>query len=322
MKRVCIDTDRFDSFRAPCHRDDFIVAAHALQGAAGAEYPPADYYVIDECPPNELAARLAAVRGRGRTLCLMKDVGPDERRALLAGGVVDVVDPDDRGNALAYVKMLDTDPAPSAGAIIVLDSDRLHHAAIGGIVTRFGYRVLFADRTDHIGDHMHKSNVQFVLINLGMDLAEVNEFVRAYATRVEMRTVPVIAYREMSQGLYIHEILRGLNRLTRFVLSIEELYSFLVDIMFRKDVIPLLDGLNYSADFKASSCYAREPLKKIYYLNEGNFFGGENILNRENMERMEGGRNLLSQAFFRVKGLRWLRSEARERNLATCGAGV
>ncbi|HOO70150.1 MAG TPA: hypothetical protein PK926_00195 [Spirochaetota bacterium] len=324
MKRICFLTDHFDSFKPSCHEGEFHYYYYDQSTALSAEteIPQADYYVVDDCRSSYLDRILGSLHDRGYVICLLDDVDDTRRNILVRKGVTDVMARDERADVIPYIKALETDPSSVPGKMLVLDDVALHRKAISNIIGRFGYRLLFAEDTVSLIDHMQKSNLQFVLVNLGMDPRELNEFVRSYTTRVEMRTVPIIMYKEMSAGLYIHEIMRGLNRLTRFILSTDELYSFLVDIMFRKDIIPLLDGLNYSVDFKGSSYYAQEPLKKIYYLKEGDLFSTENILHRENIDRIEGVLSLINQSIFRVKGLRWLRRDFSRTDFTTCGAGV
>ena len=328
MKRVCFITDRKDFFPAACYEGDFdfsfIPPSSWVEGGfSSSGMPSPDYCIIARaCVSANLEPVLKSMGTDPYAICLIDAMDDDLRSVLVRNGVTDVIDPNQRRDLVTYIETLEDRHLGMSGNIVVLDDDEVHRRAIRNIVSRFGYRVLYADRAETMIELMQKPNLQFVLVNLGIDACELNEFLRHHSIRVEMRSTPVIAYRDMSSGPYIHEFLRGLNRLTRFILSPDELYGFLVDIMFKKDIMPLLDGLNYSVDYKSSSHYAQEPLKRIYYINEGELFRGENILRSENLDRIEGVLSLINKSLSRVRGLKWLRRDVSRADFTTCGAGV
>ena len=72
-------------------------------------------------------------------------------------------------------------------------------------------------------DDLKKKDIQFILINSGMDNLDFPSLVKKSLSRVEMRKHPVIAYKDMTKGIFVHEVATGLNRLTKVILNIQEL---------------------------------------------------------------------------------------------------
>ena len=328
VKQICFLGNEFKESTGLFHADHISLSFFDIQQAdeifckdVSAQY---DYCLIDGDFIDN--GNLEKILGYFIECChviYMSDIISDETgKILLQQGVVDAISRCAVCDIVSYVKSLELKQVVSTGKILILEDDAKRKRAIDAIVSRFGYKAEYAMTSDEMQQCVSRSNVQFILLNLGIDFRELNDFVRTYCTRVEMRRIPVISYKDLSDGIFIHEIVKGLNKLTKVILSSEELYSFLVEVLFKKDFLPLLDSLNVSLSFNDCSYYARESLKRIYYLNEGNIFHSDNVLQTENVKTMYGMLNLMQQSLIRVSGLKWLYKEMDHSLASTCEGGV
>jgi response regulator RpfG family c-di-GMP phosphodiesterase len=203
---------------------------------------------------------------------------------------------------------------------LVLDDDRVQFSIIYRLITRFGYDVKRITTIDEIFDSLDENPLDFILVNLGTKKFDINELVRRGFSNMDLKRVPLVAYKDMDEGLFVHEMISGLNRLTRFIISPQELYSFLVDILFRKELLPLMKVMNQAVSFDLNEQFCEESISQIYFSQSCSLFELFDILTEENIETMLHLVALFKKTIVKVDGFRWLKKISEKR--VTCGVGA
>jgi len=257
---------------------------------------------------------------KSRVVAIVPHMTLSLKSMLLRAGVSDLFTDHNVKRLLPYLKILDkTDPAKS-GTFMVLDDNRMQFSIISRLITRFGYDVKRVASVDDIFESLHDSSLDFILINLGTKDFDINELVRRGFSNMDLKRIPLVAYKDMDEGLFVHEMISGLNRLTRFIISPQELYSFLVDILFRKELLPLMKVMNQTVSYDSNEQFCEESISQIYFSQNCSLFELFDILTEENIETMLHLVALFKKTVVKVDGFRWLK-RAVEKSV-TCGVGA
>lgn len=299
-------------------RDFDLNAAGGVKGLAAE--PSWDIAVIEGSGwDGSHAALLGNLAARGRVICMARSVETTLRRDLLAHGVADLIAAEHPRHLAAYLKAIEGPVEESRGLIAVLDDAPNTRRAAETIIRRFNCAPIFVDSVSGLCDVLARHNVVLTLLNLGTTGLDLPALIRtSYANR-DLRRVPLLAYKDMDRGLFVHEVISGLNRLTRFILSPEELYSFLVDLLFRKEMVTNLAKFNRHADVAETSFFATDSLDRIVFMKGPDLFEFHNIMLKENYADMVACTAEIRRTLLRADGLRWLRLDYDSRSVSTVG---
>jgi hypothetical protein len=188
------------------------------------------------------------------------------------------------------------------------------------IVERFGCSLLPAGSADDFFAELSRGGECWAVANLGAQDFDPGAFVRRWLSCSDHRRVPFIPYKDMREGLFVHEVITGLNRIARVILSPEELYSLLVNVLFRGEIFPLADRLNKSIEFTSFMDFAGDPLSRAFFGLGMEAYSLENLLNHDGYRGLSGTVERLGTAMVKAEGLRWLAMDARSG--PTCGPGA
>ncbi|MCL1911039.1 MAG: hypothetical protein FWG13_02405 [Leptospirales bacterium] len=234
-------------------------------------------------------------------------ITPEQRDFFLQNGIARVIQTIEPEKISAYIKTKVSAEPESAGTMLVYDDKRNTSAIIRAITSHFGYETAFTDSTSGFFKSMTEGEYHFILINLGCEGLDIADFVRGCDSHPKIKTGPLIAYKDAGDGLLIHEITSGINRYISYILSPEELYGFLLDILFKKEFMPLIRQLNIESRFNEFSRFCDAPLKRIYYETKGNILALSNILNKDSILSVSSAMTRIEESLIRVSALDWLR---------------
>lgn len=258
-----------------------------------------------------------ALREKGQLLCIGGVMNDDLKAFLLDHGVSDVLLAYNERHFVPYLKIITEEQPGDAGTFIVIDDDGADREVARKIIGRFRYRTVFVNTVDELFGSALNSEVRFILVNLGAKNLDLNGLVRKFYSSKMAHTIPVLAYKDMREGLFVHELVGGLNRLTRFILSREELFSLLVDILFKKEILPLVASLRKLVDFDANSFYDTETLGQAFFKCEKNIFNQKNLHDGDTLASMMKAVAGMNRAILKAEGLRWLRMDTVRRDINT-----
>jgi hypothetical protein len=262
---------------------------------------------------------LRALCTKGKVICFSRDISAGLKGLLLDCGISDVLEKYNADTFASIMKIIEDTPPGDNGAFLLLDDESAAREAETVIITRFNYRAVRVGSVEELFGAAVGPGVRFILVNLGAKSLDLRGLVRKFHASTAARNIPVIAYKDMSEGLFVHELVGGLNRLTRYILSREELLSLLVDMLFRRELIPLVASLRKLSDFDASACYDAETLAQAFFQCEKNIFSQANLLDHETFTSMARVAEGVRSALLKVESLKWLKIEMDRRDVSTAG---
>ncbi|HPS58653.1 MAG TPA: hypothetical protein PK514_11165 [Spirochaetota bacterium] len=269
---------------------------------------------ITNCSMETLKELAAATR----LVCCAEKLTDQARSMLISAGVCDCLCNSDAHTAASYLAALSGDAAENSGTFAILDGNRSHVRIISGIVSRFGYSIRQVESIDEFYSYISTNVPAMTLINLGTDV-DFNRFIRESHSS-SIKKSPVIAYKDLSEGLFVHEVLNGLGKITKLILSPEELYRMLIDMLMKKSIISGTSQLNNSVEYEKNKHYRGMTLQQVYYDIHPDPCGQESLISHNRteiiMQELEGIRRSLVLG----EGIKWLARTGSGK--PTCGAGA
>ena len=118
----------------------------------------------------------------------------------------------------------------------------------------------------------------------------------------------------------VHEIISGISKYTKVILSPEELFSLLMHIVFRREIAPHIGSLASSLDFSEFSMLSGAPLSQIYYNLGVDLCTTEYIFSEEKITQVHTILERISAALVKVESIKWLTGNNETK--ATCATYV
>ena len=206
--------------------------------------------------------------------------------------------------------------------MLIYDDQENTSSIIRTITSHFGYKTVFAGSTNSFFKSMMEGMYHFVFINLGCGGFDIAAFVRGCHSHPKIKASPLIAYKSAVDGLFINELISGINRYISYILTPEELYSFLLDTLFKKEFMPLIRQLNIESRFTKFSYFCNEPLSKIYYKakeTKGNILALPDILNKKSILSISSAMADIEKSLIKASALNWLCISEENANLEKNG---
>ncbi|HOP65029.1 MAG TPA: hypothetical protein PK358_11175 [Spirochaetota bacterium] len=257
-----------------------------------------------------------------KLICLCETISPYISELLLENGIADCIEHFNPERIVSYIKFLQTKPSQKFGTFLILDDSSSHRNMLNGIIRRFGYNTEFVSDPDSLFAGLRDSRLHMILLNIGTDELDLNGLIRRAYNNSDIKKFPVVAYKCLNKGLFVHEVLNGLNRLTKVIYSPRELFCMLVDILFKKEIMSLSTEFSTSLNLTRFSSYASIPVSQIYYNSLGEAFEGDCIFATNHIDSMIKSAEEITTSLIKIDGIRWLRLSQSQEDRPTCGAGA
>lgn len=257
-----------------------------------------------------------------KLICISDEITPEIKKNLIRFGIADCLPTTDAGAVTSYIRILDQRENQKTGKFLILDDNSSHIKILNSIIKRFGYKTEFIPDCDTLYSRCGESHIEMVLVNLGTKGLDLNSIIRRSYGNSDIKRNPLICYKCMDEGLFVHELISGLHKITKVILTPQELYSFLTDILFKKEVITASARLNRSLKFDQYRDYSTNSISAIYYSIQEKLCSQESLFKDETAANMINLTRNLGRTLAKVEGLRWLNNEPDENKKATCGAGA
>jgi hypothetical protein len=241
-----------------------------------------------------------------RIIALTSKINDNFRKYFFRHGISEVLESNYADRIVDYVDITEKNGNKKYGKILLLDDDSQRLNIFNTIIGRFNYTPVITNSLDDVFENLAGVNIQLFLVNLGQKNFDLSQFIRRMLSLEASKKIPVIPYKDSMEGLYIHEMISGLNKIARVVLTADELFSFLVDILFRKELSPGIQLLNETLDYDNLNRYATDPLGKIYNTTGSDIFTMKKIITKENISIIYGRIDSLKNLVIQVDGLKWL----------------
>ncbi len=249
---------------------------------------------------------------RGRLIFCIDEYKTGYKKNYISRGISEILIHKKVEDIVNYIRMTSEKPKGSYGNIVLLDSDIIQNSIIDQIVSVFHFNIIRAATIDELIDLVHRENVEMALMNIGSKNINIQEFIRKTYTDTVFKGIPFIPYKANLDDVFIHEILSGLHRLSKVVLSAEELYSFLVSTLFRKVFLTPLYRLKTVTAATGTPQFARESLRQLYHSIGYDLFTMDHICGEEHCKQYRGYVRELEYAMNVIDGFQWLLLEKRE----------
>lgn len=234
-------------------------------------------------------------------------------------GIPDILEHSDPQKLRDYLLLIGERP-DSAGKIIIMDDDKPQMAILNVIIERFNFRPVFVNSQNELFECLTQSNIQLVLLNLGTADFDVNGFVKRSFSHSEIKKLPCIAYKDIEKGLLVNEVVSGLNRLTRVILTPEELFSFLLGLFLRHALDQKIERLNAAVHIDDIHQYLKGSLSQTIKTAGEEIYSMKNIIRGDSFNKLLSISDSIKKLFTKVEGLKWMIKEDYDR--PTCGLGV
>ncbi|HOK93359.1 MAG TPA: hypothetical protein PLN03_11145 [Spirochaetota bacterium] len=254
-----------------------------------------------------LKKKINFLYNESKVIAICEKITPTIRTILFETGIIDCIENFDKEKILSYIQFLQTKPLRKNGSFLILDDKISHQRILTGLIKRFGYSVDFILDTESLFTKIAESNPKMLLINIGSSNLDLHSFIKKTYSNSDFRKQPSIIYKDMSNGLFIHEIISGLNRITRVIYSPEEVYCLLIDMLFKKEIMTLASSLYSSLDFQKFSDYSKSSISQIFYKIYGQNFDNECIFAPERIDSLIKINEDLTASLIKVDAIKWLR---------------
>ncbi|HNR88892.1 MAG TPA: hypothetical protein PKM65_11180 [Spirochaetota bacterium] len=276
--------------------------------------------VVELCDRSRAALeRIARTLPVGSRIVVASELTGSDRALLVRLGIPDAIA--DRENLAEHIVFLLEGPMTAEGAAIaIFDDNPAHLGVLSAIAERFGYRAAPASACEALCALIADATTECALVNLGVRGLDLGGLIRRVHADPSLRNTPIIAYKSLQEGVFIHEIAAGLKRLCRVILSPEELYGFLVETLFRMEIGRAVCAINREANPECITPYAALTLRQACRRFQGELFPGGALSSGEHAGSIMTQALALQQAVRRVRGLLWMVPEAKQRPI--CGLGA
>ncbi|MBN1496299.1 MAG: hypothetical protein JXA07_05990 [Spirochaetes bacterium] len=321
MKKILLFASKNSEYRAALEKIGYSVTACAPGATAPEEIgslPSYDMVIADAADCVEGDGILYRIlREKGSVVCLADAITKELKHRIIDCGIADVLVKCDAESLAALVPVIGHVRGGDAGMFVVLDDEAATREIVGSIVTRFNYHAVCIDTVDELFDGVIGPATRFILVNLGMRTLDLNGLVRKFYASVPARSVPVLAYKDMREGVFVHELVSGLNRLTRYILGTDELYGLLVDMLFRRELVPLVAQLNGESQGEENSAFGAETLNQVFYACEKRLFERTDLFGGDTLLSMARTLHELNLTLQRVESLKWLKTDIDPNGVST-----
>ena len=326
MKRICLITSKNSLYRNTLAARGYAVSEYGFPPAPAlaAEILGLDAGDIIFVEANDVSIGAygdlyRAIGSRERVYCCAEDLTKENRCFLLECGFSDLLAGHDDEKLAAVLRTAGAVSDLNTGTIVALEHGTAVRKVLRSIIGRFCYRVVFVSSAEELFEKTVDGSVQFVLVNIGAAGLDLNGLVRKSYSRELARSAPVLAYKDMRQGLFVHELVSGLNRLTKYILGLEELYGILVELLYRKELVPLVAALRKLAACEANACFDTESLGRAFFSCEKTIFTQASLLADATFDATAEIGQRIQGVIMKVESLKWLRFEQVRHCVSTAG---
>jgi hypothetical protein len=240
-----------------------------------------------------------------RVIALTAKINHNFREYFFKHGIAEVLESNNAGRIADYIDITEKYSNKMYGKFLVLDDDTQRLNIFNTIIGRFNFSPVIVETIDKLFENI-SVNIQFILVNLGTKNFDLSYFLRRSFSSEMYKKIPVIPFKETIEDLYIHEMISGLNKVAKIILTADELFSFLVDILFRKELSPGVNLLTETLDIDNLDRFGSEPLSRLYSIIGTKIFTMKKIVTKDNIDIIDGRIESLKNLIIKVDGLKWL----------------
>ncbi len=253
-------------------------------------------------------------------ILFLHDMTPEIRKVLLQMGIADVFLAGRETALIRHLKSCHKNPATVKGRLLIHDDNEAHLTILNTLLRRFHYEPVLCRNQEELFDRASDSMIQFTLINLSNQGFDVNSLVRKSYADSRFRSIPLLVYKNQDDGLFIHELISGLNRLTKVILNTEELYTLLIHLFFRKEFYPWTDKVHSFLNITGLRDFLQHTPSQIFHTMGAGLFQLDNLFEEGPYRDIEEMVEKMREILIKAESLRWL--VMSNKPAISCGGGA
>ncbi len=265
MKNIALITNSFANLKDNLIDNGFTVDIYALNSLQNQQQVIKNknyQQILFELTPESIKHYNTISNKPGQAIAIAKDGNPPAFKDLLQNGISKFIT---QKNFDCIIPLL-VDPVQgikSRGNIVLFEEKDILKNLLSDIILNFNYKPVHIHSNKDLYNTAAIPETELIIINLSNSNLKINELIHEAYNDSRLRQIPVIIYKDMDEGLFIHELIAGLNRLTKYILSINETLHYLVKMLYKNNLIPLISKLNAAAHAQCNHFYAEKSLKQI-----------------------------------------------------------
>lgn len=251
--------------------------------------------------------------------CMYPEFDGSLRLQLIESGLCNIIITSDSQLASRCLRTIDDSiKQPFRGTVHIMSNASPFLRLLGRVVRRFHYDVKNAYSTDELIELSETQTPDLFLVDMDTCGFDSIEFAKKTSAGISIKKAPLILYKDMRNGLFVHDFNPTLQRLAKVILSREELLNFLLTLLFLSEISSPANAV--TSFLQKTDIAGGKRFREIFYASGpdlcyvGNFFSGESFAT------LAKAGERINDLIERIEPLRWMISPLKKN--PTCAGGV
>jgi hypothetical protein len=213
-----------------------------------------------------IGAAMEHVRA-GRDVCVTARTLTDELSdAMKASGIARFLD----YKALGTFLPVAVSPEKKSGNVLLVDDCDAHFTMLRSICGLFGFGISVEAEIESVIKAI-SDEPSVIIHNLSLQSIDLIAFVKR-TSRSALASVPYIAFKNEGDAVSMHELHCGIGRITKVILSRDEMFSVISYNLFMKEFYERFRLLETAVSGEPRAVFSENNLKKVYFSHKNSFF--------------------------------------------------
>lgn len=254
-----------------------------------------------------------------KLFCIYPEFDGFNRQSLIDIGICDLTsrtDPEFVAECLRAVYFSTT--ASVRGTVHIMSDTNSFLGIVETIVRRFFYTVKIVGSIGALMELSEKETPELFLVDMDTRGFDNIEFVKRASACSSIKKAPLVLYKDMRNGLFVHDVAPGLKRLTKVILSREELLNLLITLFFLTEIgtpARIFNTLIQNSDLSVGKSF-----REIFYAGGPDLCYRSSFFSPSQFGTLEETSEKIAHLLKRTEPLRWLITPLD--NSPTCAMGV
>lgn len=284
----------------------YSVTCHSVSGQVSEIKSGVSILELNDHLLEAAGAMVNGLKRLGKVICLCENHTEAVKRFLISNGIPDMIRNSEPARIAAYIEAVCEPEERYSGLISIFDENPANSEIISAITSRFGVRpVVCLDEASFFAT-LAKPGIEMMLVNLGTESLVLQTFLKKALLAGGFKSVPLVAYKDMKTGLFVHELVSGLNRITKVVLSIEELFYMLFSLLFNRELYSNVSSISSISQFEKKAEYS-SSLSQIYHTSAPGIFEKDSLYDSAVMAGIYDSADMIKRCICKAEGLMWMK---------------
>ncbi len=252
-------------------------------------------------------------------LCIYPEFKDSLRSSLIESGLCDIITSGDPQLAAQCIRAIHLgEKLPFRGYIHILSDTSTFSSMLKKMAKRFRYEVRNVHAIDELIQLSEKETPALFLVDMDTTGFDSIEFAKKASIKTSMKKAPLILYKGMRDGLFVHDFNPVLQRLAKVIFSREELVNLLLTLFFLSEIASPAN--TFAIFLQRTDLLGGKRFKEILFTAGPELCYTGNLFSKKCLSELaESGAHIINLTK-RIEPLRWMISPLTKR--PTCAGGV